>query len=171
MPLGASFFEDVPLVGFIYLVFTRMPGRVTVSYSGLCCCVPCLSSAIISLGVSYNKALRASPAARNSAVLMIVHPFHSTSFLVVIENNAARLVFRKAKKDPVTPVLSELHWLYKLAILGFCRLDGSLSPYLSSLLNIYQPSPSLRSSDERLLTVPRVSTTTLVKGPFSVKHL
>ena len=43
MPLGASFFEDVPLVEFIYLVFTRMPGRVTVSYSGLCCCVPCLS--------------------------------------------------------------------------------------------------------------------------------
>ena len=30
MPLGASFFEDVPLVEFVYLVFTRMPGAVTV---------------------------------------------------------------------------------------------------------------------------------------------
>ena len=49
MPLGASFFEDVPLVGFIYLVFTRTPGGVTVGDSGLCCCVPCLSSAVISL--------------------------------------------------------------------------------------------------------------------------
>ena len=49
MPLGASFFEDVPLVEFIYLVFTRTPGGVTVGDSGLCCCVPCLSSAIISL--------------------------------------------------------------------------------------------------------------------------
>ena len=49
MPLGASFIEDVPLVEFMYLVFTRTPGGVTVGDSGLCCCVPCLSSAIISL--------------------------------------------------------------------------------------------------------------------------
>ena len=37
---GASFFEDVPLVEFLYLVFTCMPGGVTVGDSGLCCCVP-----------------------------------------------------------------------------------------------------------------------------------
>ena len=49
MPLGASFFEDVPLVEFMYLAFTRMPGGVTVGDSGLCCCVPCLSSGIIFL--------------------------------------------------------------------------------------------------------------------------
>ena len=49
MPLGASYSEDVPLVDFIYPVFTRMPGGVTVNDSGLCCCVPCLLSAIISL--------------------------------------------------------------------------------------------------------------------------
>ena len=48
MPLGASFFlgGDVPLVELMYLVFTRMPG---VGDSGLCCCVPCLLSASISL--------------------------------------------------------------------------------------------------------------------------
>ena len=40
MALGASFFEDVPSVEFMYLVFTRMPGGVTVGDSGLCCCVP-----------------------------------------------------------------------------------------------------------------------------------
>ena len=49
MPLGASFLEDVPLVEFIYVVFTRMPGGVTVSDSGLCCCAPCMSSAVTSL--------------------------------------------------------------------------------------------------------------------------
>ena len=27
MPLGASILEDVPLVEFMYLVFTRMPGE------------------------------------------------------------------------------------------------------------------------------------------------
>ena len=36
--------EDVPLVEFLYLVFSRTPGRVTVGDSGLCCCVPCLST-------------------------------------------------------------------------------------------------------------------------------
>ena len=34
---------------FTYLVFTRMPGGVTVGNLGLCCCVPCLSSVIISV--------------------------------------------------------------------------------------------------------------------------
>ena len=53
MPLGASFFvvvcfENVPLVEFMYLVFTRTPGGLTVGDSGLCCCVSCLSIAIIS---------------------------------------------------------------------------------------------------------------------------
>ena len=47
---GHLFFEDhVPLVEFIYPVFTGMPGGITVGSSDLCCCVPCLSSAVISL--------------------------------------------------------------------------------------------------------------------------
>ena len=46
---GASLFEDVRLVEFMYLIFARMPVGVTVGDSGLCCCVPCLSSAFISL--------------------------------------------------------------------------------------------------------------------------
>ena len=37
MLLEASSFEAVPLVEFIYLVLTRMPGRVTVGDSDLCC--------------------------------------------------------------------------------------------------------------------------------------
>ena len=41
--------KRVPLVEFMYRVFTRMPGGVTVGDSGLCCCVPCLLSAINSL--------------------------------------------------------------------------------------------------------------------------
>ena len=50
--------EGVPLVGFlkmylggvyIYHVFACMPGGVAADNSGLCCCVPCLLSAIVSL--------------------------------------------------------------------------------------------------------------------------
>ena len=43
------FVEDIPSVVFMYLVFTRTPGGVTVGESGLCGGVPCLSSTIISL--------------------------------------------------------------------------------------------------------------------------
>ena len=39
--------EDVAMMELMYLVFTRMPGGVTVGDSGLCC-VPRLSSAVIS---------------------------------------------------------------------------------------------------------------------------
>ena len=45
----SSAFEDAPLVELMYLVFTRMSGGGTVGDSGLCGCVPCLSSAIVSL--------------------------------------------------------------------------------------------------------------------------
>ena len=49
MPLGGhSFFEDVPLVEFMYLVFL-MPSGVTIDDTGLCCYIPCLLSTIISL--------------------------------------------------------------------------------------------------------------------------
>ena len=50
MRLGSSFFQEVALVEFIRyiicLVFTRMPGGVTVGDLGLSCCVPCLLSAV-----------------------------------------------------------------------------------------------------------------------------
>ena len=39
------------LVEFIYIAFTCMPGGVTVDDSGLCCCFPCLLSAVNSLCV------------------------------------------------------------------------------------------------------------------------
>ena len=79
-----------------------------------------------------------------------------------IQNNAARLVLQKSKRQHVTPLLKQLHWLpiqtridYKLATLAFRHFDGSLPQYLSSRLDIYQPSRSLRSSNDWLLKVPR----------------
>jgi hypothetical protein len=79
-----------------------------------------------------------------------------------VQNNAARLVLNKRKWEHVTPLLKELHWLpvkfrcqYKMATLAFRHFDGSLPPYLSGSLTTYQPSCTLRSSDEKLLKVPR----------------
>ena len=62
-----------------------------------------------------------------------------------IQNNAARLVLQKSKRQHVTPLLKQLHWLpiqtridYKLATLAFRHFDGSLPQYLSSRLDIYR---------------------------------
>ena len=70
-----------------------------------------------------------------------------------IQNNAARLILKKSKRDHVTPLLKDLRWLpvkyriqYKLATLAFRHFDVTLPPYLSSSLCTYQPSRSLRSS-------------------------
>ena len=100
-----------------------------------------------------------------------------------IPNNTARLVLKKQQPPPqkknkkqqqqknpktkqsktpnVTLLLKQLHWLpiqtlidYKLATLAFRHFNGSLPPCLSSRLDIYQPSQSLRSSNDRLLRVP-----------------
>ena len=54
---GDPFFENVPLVEFMHNVFTRMPGGVSVGDSGLCCCVPCLLSAVTSLCLILHSAL------------------------------------------------------------------------------------------------------------------
>ena len=79
-----------------------------------------------------------------------------------IRNNATRLVLQKLKRQYVTPLLKQLHRLpiqtridYKFASLAFRHFDGSLPQYLSSMLDIYQPFWSLRSSNDRLLRVPR----------------
>ena len=55
MPLDASFFADVPLVKFLYLVFTGTPGGVTIAESGLRCCVPCLSRYYFPLWVILHR--------------------------------------------------------------------------------------------------------------------
>ena len=71
-------------------------------------------------------------------------------------------LYRYVRPSPTRVLHKQLHWLpiqtridYKLATLAFRHFDGSLPQYLSSMLDIYQPSRSLRSSNDRLLRVPR----------------
>ena len=81
-----------------------------------------------------------------------------------MQNNAARLVLKKRKRDHVTPLLKELHWLpisyriqFKLATLAFRHFDNTLPAYLSQSLFTYQTSRTLRSSSEKLLKVQRTN--------------
>ena len=87
-------------------------------------------------------------------------PANQIARLQRVQNNAARLVMKKRRRDHVTPLLKELHWLpvkfrcqYKVANLAYRHFEGSLPPYLSSSLCTYEPSRSLRSSNEKLLKI------------------
>ena len=91
-----------------------------------------------------------------------------------VQNNAARLVLKKRRRDHVTPLLKELHWLpvkfrcqYKIATLAYRHFDGSLPPYLSSSLCTYEPSRSLRSSNEKLLKIPKWNLKSFGQRSFS----
>ena len=83
--------------------------------------------------------------------------------LQLVQNSAARLVVRSKKREHVTPVLINLHWLpveqrilYKLCILCYKCLNEQAPSYLSQSLNVYTPGRSLRSSsDKYTLVVPR----------------
>ena len=75
-----------------------------------------------------------------------------------IQNAAARLVTRTARREHITPVLRELHWLpvvdrvrFKMATLAYRCLAGSCPPYLSEerKLTSSVATRRLRSSDER----------------------
>ena len=82
-----------------------------------------------------------------------------------IQNSAARLVLRRDKHSSASELLKTLHWLpikarieYKLSTICFKCLssDSNGAPaYLSSLLNPYIPSRSLRSQNAQLLSLPR----------------
>ena len=74
------------------------------------------------------------------------------------QNNAARIVTRKRKTDPITPILKHLHWLpvkkrihYKASLLCHKCIQGTAPRYISDLVPLYIPSRCLRSSEKRLL--------------------
>ena len=99
-------------------------------------------------------------------------PSEQISRLQRVQNSSARLVMRKRRRDHITPVLKELHWLpvnyriqFKIATLAFRHFDGSLPAYLS--LCTYQSSRTLRSSNEKLLKVPRRNMKTVGERSFS----
>lgn len=78
------------------------------------------------------------------------------------QNAAARMLTRTRKFDHVTPVLQRLHWLpvryrihFKLLLLTWKALHDMAPSYICELINLHVPSRQLRSSNKRLLYVPR----------------
>ena len=87
-----------------------------------------------------------------------------------VQYACARVILIRSKRDHVTPMLLELHWLpvkcritFKTQLLTFKCLHG-LAP--STLLSPCCPTRSLRSSDQLLLNQP-TSRTKIGERPFS----
>jgi len=69
------------------------------------------------------------------------------------------------KREHITPVLAELHWLpvaarinFKIAVITFNLLTTEQPSYLHELLQLRRPSRSFRSSNHNLLHIPRSRT-------------
>ena len=100
-------------------------------------------------------------------------PADQVNRLQRVQNCAARLVLKKNKREHVTPLLIQLHWLpvnfriqFKLAVFAYRFFDNSLPSYLSAALTAYQPSRSLRSSSEKLLKIPKLNLKTVGHRSF-----
>ena len=70
-----------------------------------------------------------------------------------VQHSAARLIFKKKKRDHITPLLKTLHWLpvehrinYKINLLTFKAIHGEAPLYLQDLVQLYQPARQLRSA-------------------------
>ena len=79
-----------------------------------------------------------------------------------VMNCAARLVCKAPKREHVTSLLVDLHWLpverrteYKIATIRSNLITGTGPPYLSDLLELYTPSRTLHSSAvTRIFRIP-----------------
>ena len=81
-----------------------------------------------------------------------------------IQNAAARLVTGARRRDHITPVLRQLHWLpvrqrveYKVACLVYQSLAGQAPPYIADDIQLAADSDrrQLRSAAARKCIVPR----------------
>ncbi|KAI2644894.1 Huntingtin [Labeo rohita] len=87
--------------------------------------------------------------------LLAVLPSCTIKPLQMIQNAAARLVFNEHKRAHVMPHFITLHWLpvaahikFKTLMLAYRTATGSAPGYLHSLLPIYTPFRTLRSTSE-----------------------
>ena len=89
----------------------------------------------------------------------------STARLQRIQNTLARVVTRSKPRTSTTPLLNHLHWLpvsyriqYKIALFTYKSLHSTAPPYLSSLIQSYNPTRTLCSSNALGLTTLFVRT-------------
>ena len=110
----------------------------------------------------------------NCNCLLINIPNKDVAKLQRIQNSAARLVSRLSKREHITPILKELHWLpvthrikYKVILMTFKAIYETCPDYTCDLITPYIPSRSLRSSSQNLLSTKNTRTKTFGARMFS----
>ena len=98
-------------------------------------------------------------------VLLYGLPQTQLSRLQRIQNKAARVITRTPRRDHITPVLYDLHWLpvvwrikFKVALYAYRCLNELAPMYLQDLVTQYHPTRNLRSEQQNLLTMPKART-------------
>lgn len=91
-----------------------------------------------------------------------------------IQNTTARLVTKTRKRDHITPILADLHWLpvefrpkYKILVFTYLTIHGFAPEYLQELVTIRKINRTLRSDGSLSLILPRVRTGTYGERQFS----
>ena len=83
------------------------------------------------------------------------------------QNTTTHLILQQPGTPSVQYLMDQHHWLpvhawidFKIATLTYKTLSSGQTAYLRELISSYQPSRSLQSSNQLLLTVPRANLTT-----------
>jgi hypothetical protein len=91
-----------------------------------------------------------------------------------VQNCAARLITGAARRDHISAVLRDLHWLpvqlridFKILLLACKCINGTAPVYLRGLLTLYCPQRALRSADKLLLQEPRSRSVTYGDRAFA----
>ena len=90
-------------------------------------------------------------------------PKKSIKKLQKAQNAAAKAITLASKRQHVTPILRELHWLpisyradFKILLLTYRILNNMAPASLKSLIVKYQPERNLRSASENFLSRPSI---------------
>jgi hypothetical protein len=101
----------------------------------------------------------------NCNSLLINVPSSAIQKLQRVQNTAARIVMRRNKRDSISDILKQLHWLpvkqriiFKTMCLTHQCVYGSAPEYLKDLVRPYVPSRQLRSVGQQLLFQPSANT-------------
>ena len=91
-----------------------------------------------------------------------------------IQNTLARVVAGTKRREHITPVLKDLHWLpveqrinYKVAVITHKLLQKKQPAYLASLVQEYQPTRVLRSASQCLISRAHVASSRHGNKAFS----
>ena len=96
--------------------------------------------------------------------LLAGHPMNQIRRLKSVQHACVRLIFRVGRRDHVTPLMKELHWLqiekrvvFKILLLCHRCLWDVAPEYLQWVIRQYHPNRPLRSEERCLLESPQAN--------------